>query len=293
LEDFFCIRIDTLAWENKLSSHHQKENLIRITIGNIDIDVISPNPNIIFWVEKRYEGHHSQESECFQVMINVSEKLNDPIDELPQHPILDIHDYGINLRYINGYGEINILTHKGFLNVSHSFQIEIEYYFRVLISLIAFKTNGLLIHSAGVVHNEKGYVFTGHSGSGKTTITYLSKDKIVLNDDLLLIIPGNEDWLVYATPFSKDKSRSIFPSPIKISGIFFLQQDYHVYIEEINLGEALAEFVANVPVINSSPKFSVQLLERSHNLLNTLPFYRLHFRKDDSFWSIIDSEVNS
>ena len=164
---------------------------------------------------------------------------------------------------------------------------DVEYFLRVCIALLAFEHGALLFHAAGIARKGRGYLFFGHSGSGKTTVARLSPDDLVLNDDLVLLMPEEQGWVVHATPFWNPSQLSpTNPASAPLAAMFRLMQAQEVRLEEMGQGEALAELVANVPVIPADPTRSHELLEVGRRLLRSVPAYRLHFLPDASFWSI-------
>jgi hypothetical protein len=137
-------------------------------------------------------------------------------------------------------------------------------------------------------------VFFGHSGSGKTTVARLSSDAVVLNDDLLLLMPSEhrQGWTVYSTPFWNPTQVSPAGSlSAPLADMFRLVQDQTVYQEEMEPGQALAELVTSVPVIPADPTRLVSLLERGNRLVSSVPIFKLHFLPDASFWDVITSHI--
>jgi hypothetical protein len=136
-------------------------------------------------------------------------------------------------------------------------------------------------------------LFFGHSGSGKTTVARVSRDDIVLNDDLLLLIPGNSGenrkirWIANATPFWNPTQVSPSNHSGPVVGLYRLVQDIEVYLEPMGAGQALAELISNIPVIPDDPSRIEILLNRVNEFLESVPAYRLHFLPDDSFWNVI------
>ena len=191
-----------------------------------------------------------------------------------------------------GYeGFIDVEMGIGRLSLSSDRPAEdVEYLLRVTYALLAFDAGSILFHAAGIIRETQASVFFGHSGSGKTTIARLCCDDVILNDDLVLLNPHGSKWLAYATPFWTPSQ--VVPTgrnKARLSGIFRLVQDQHVYLEEMGRGQALAELISNIPVIPEDPTRVERLLEIVGYLQNTVPCYRLHFVPDNSFWKAIDS----
>lgn len=168
---------------------------------------------------------------------------------------------------------------------------EAEYFLRIVVALVAFRAGGLMFHGAGIVRNGAGHVFFGYSGSGKTTVSRLSPHDLVLNDDLVVLLPYSTGWTMHATPFSN-------PTQVQPAGnhhaplraMWRLVQDTRVFAEPMGAGQALAELVSNVPVLSTDAARSPALLLRCQHLWNALPVRRLHFLRDDSFWRVVEAE---
>lgn len=186
-------------------------------------------------------------------------------------------------------GTIDAQAGRAELTISSAYPLEdIEYFVRVIYALLAFRSGGLLLHGAGIVRAGRGYLFCGYSGSGKTTVARLSPDDQVLNDDLVVALPDGDRWLLYATPFWNPTQ--VRPSGIKCApliALLRLVQNTTVLLEPMGAGQALAEIIANVPVLPADPALSAALLLRGQQLLHATPAYRLHFLPDPSFWPLI------
>ncbi len=164
---------------------------------------------------------------------------------------------------------------------------DVGYFLRVAFAMHAFTQGAMLFHAACVVHHDKGYLLFGLSGSGKTTAARLSAPDPVLNDDLLLLWPSAEGWLVYSTPFGKSRgTRRVVP----VQAALRLVQDTDVYLEPLSPGRVLSELVANSPIISGDRTQLPALMARWTQFIDQVPVRALHFRKDPTFWEVIDAE---
>jgi hypothetical protein len=111
----------------------------------------------------------------------------------------------------------------------------------------------------------------------------------VLNDDLVVLLPDENLWRMYSTPFWNPTQ--VVPKQLGavLTAIYYLIQDESVYAEPMKQGQALAELIANIPIISGNPDHSIGLIERGKEVFRRVPAYRLHFLPDDSFWRVIDN----
>ena len=174
-----------------------------------------------------------------------------------------------------------------YLNNGHALT-DLEYFLRLVYAYLGFQAGGFLIHSAGVVKDGCSYLFFGPSGSGKSTVANLSPQEQVLNDDLIMLLPGKDHWIAHSTPFwNAGRGRDSLPTFAPLAGLYRLVKDRQNFLEKVSAGEALADFMASIPVLPGSPKFSAGLFQRCSDLLDLIPVYRLHFTPDNSFWDVV------
>jgi hypothetical protein len=206
-------------------------------------------------------------------------------------PAISFHDGTIRFTTPTYSGQIDAQAGRAELTISSAYALEdIEYFVRVIYALLAFRAGGLLLHGAGIVRDGRGYLFCGYSGSGKTTVARLSAGDQVLNDDLVLALPGADCWLLHATPFwNPTQIRPSGKASAPLAVLLRLVQDTRVFVEPLGAGQALAEIIANVPVLPADPLLSAALLRRGQQLLSATPAYRLHFLPDPSFWPLVEA----
>jgi hypothetical protein len=165
---------------------------------------------------------------------------------------------------------------------------DLAVFVRTCIAVEAFARGGLLFHAAGVVRQGRGHALFGPSGSGKTTATQLSPNDLILNDDLVLIRPGQSTWQLWGTPFGGPWLPQSGPAPLH--GLLRLIPDREDWLDFLGPGAVLGEVVASSPVVNACPAWLSTLMARWHEILDKVPTRALHFHKSPAFWEVIDAE---
>jgi len=204
----------------------------------------------------------------------------------------DFNKNGFEIDLPDSTLELDLQHNQGSLVTSNQVVEEaVELTLRILVAILAARSNGFLFHSAGIVHMGRGCLFFGPSGSGKTTVARFSQGDRVLNDDLVFLSQKTGVWSMHSTPFTN--ADQIRPKAFcsNITALFRLVQDDRVFIERIGSAEALAEVIASIPILPAKPDFTSQLLQLAGELIQTVPVYRLHFLPDSTFWKIVESEI--
>jgi hypothetical protein len=166
---------------------------------------------------------------------------------------------------------------------------DLAYFVRTAFALRAFDEGELLFHAAGVVHHDVAYAFFGRSGSGKTTASRLSSGKPVLSDDLVLLRQVESGWEAWATPFGRRRVSEVRSAPLR--ALLRLVQAPEERLEPMPRGAAWGELAANSPVVNADLIRAAALLVRWEEILHSAPAYFLHFCKSDTFWEVIDAQL--
>ena len=144
------------------------------------------------------------------------------------------------------------------------------------------KHNGTFLHASAVVLDGKAYLFSAHSGTGKSTHTekwcrlfgarYLNDDKPALR----LI---NGVWMAYGTPWSGKHDLSS-PEGAPVGGIAFFKRGEANDIQPLTPGQALPRLMSQ-----SLMKLSKEQMESQLTLVDSLlcnvPLWELTCRNDD------------
>ena len=147
------------------------------------------------------------------------------------------------------------------------------YFYRDLI-----KFGGMMLHSSAVVVDGKAYLFSAHSGTGKSTHTSLwlrlfGDRAYIINDDKPAIRYCDGKFYVYGTPFSgkHDLSRN---TKVALGGICFLQRGEQNRIYKMDQNEVIFNMMEQT-VRRLSMQDMDKMLSTMDVLLREVPVYRL------------------
>ncbi len=171
--------------------------------------------------------------------------------------------------------------------------VVIENFLRILAAYRATEQRGVLLHSAGVVIDNKSYILCGQSNAGKTTFTKKAyhSGATVLSDDLNFLLPETLGYSAHAVPFTGEFGRTLSHAksqqsyPVKV--IAFLEKGEKLEVSEISSSRAIAKLITNCPFVNSNDMEFDRLFEILKSLVEKVPIVRLRSRKDDCCEDII------
>lgn len=173
------------------------------------------------------------------------------------------------------------------------FESSLENFLRVVYAHLALEAGGFLFHAAGVVRGGRAFLFFGPSGSGKTTTARLSAGGRVLSDDLILVLPGEgKRFRAVSIPFrghvaELPDEQASFP----IAGFYRLVKDQEVRLEPLERARGVSEVAGSLPFVTDRPENGLRILEAVGGAVAGAPVYRLHFRKDPSFWEAVEQQA--
>lgn len=165
-----------------------------------------------------------------------------------------------------------------------------ENFLRVVVAYTSLRRGGLLVHSAAVTDGNDAWLFIGHSGAGKSTVSRLAldSDRHVLSDDLNPVLPrGVSEIDVAGSPFLGDYgNRSATSRPL--SAVYRLEQGNEDALSPMGTAETFASLMACAPYINRDRYRADVLAANLTTLSRRVPARILTFRRDGDFWSLLE-----
>lgn len=136
----------------------------------------------------------------------------------------------------------------------------------------------IMIHASGVDYKGKGYIFSGVSGKGKSTMARLWEmaGAKVIHDDRLIIRRKEGEIFFYNTPvYDDDEPRSARPA-----GIFLLEHGKQNMIVPLDGSRAVSSVMANCIQHNWNSEIISGLMESLSEVCGKIPVSRLYFRPE-------------
>lgn len=176
-------------------------------------------------------------------------------------------------------------THEEILNEQNGQSFDLDYceslaiYRKICQSLINNKI--FLFHGALIDYQNKGILFTGKSGSGKSTHTNLWKDVYrdevrIINGDKPLVAYSNGRFTGFGTPWNGKENIGLNDS-VNIEAIVTIKQDSVNEIRRLNTSESLNILMNQLlfPQKENGNEILIQLIKK---IIKIIPIYELRCR---------------
>lgn len=168
--------------------------------------------------------------------------------------------------------------------------------FNAYLFYFLLKDMGTFIHSCGIAEGKDGYIFAGPGGSGKSTIGKLSFPRTVICDDLVLLRKNtNGKRRIFGTPFFGDLQ--CVNKGLNCRALYFIKKSNTNAIIPIRRMDAAVELMKEGVIGGFVSIPGIQdILSRSKmfysivDLLDGVPCFRIEFKKDNSFWELINGQ---
>jgi hypothetical protein len=161
---------------------------------------------------------------------------------------------------------------------------------RYLTAYLAVEQGGFAMHAAGVLHEDRAWLFAGASRAGKSTVVQLLEPADSLGDDFGMVLPlAGGGWSAPAVPFDNaerigsERPTGKFP----LAGVWRLHQAGTTYVELPPAGRAVTSLMGCTAFSWAMPEQAAKLLEQVERFVGSGMYQHLHFTKDASLWSVL------
>jgi hypothetical protein len=143
----------------------------------------------------------------------------------------------------------------------------------------------IMIHASGVNHAGYGYIFSGVSGRGKTTVAKLwdRAGARVIHDDRLIIRNIAGSYIMFNTPVYDNDN----PSRSPITRIYLIEHGKENRLIPLKGASAVSMVMANCIQHNWNPEIIARLMGAISIMCTAIPVVRLFFKPDRSIIDFI------
>ena len=143
--------------------------------------------------------------------------------------------------------------------------------------------NGMMLHASAVEMDEKAYLFSAPSGTGKSTHTGLWVKEFtpkarILNDDKPAIRIIDDNIFVYGTPWS-GKTDMNLNRKVPLQGIAFISRAEENSIAPISSISAIEKILSQT-VRPSQKETMIKMLDVLERIIERIPIYELSCNMD-------------
>jgi hypothetical protein len=264
----------------------------RLAVSHWRIAVVSESGELIQALQEKYPAFMDKSGDSPSLSVHVVLEPGAARKPGDADPLMHFEDSRLVFAAPGFRGSLDEAAREANLWISSDRPAaDVDLFLRIAFGLLAVRQGGFLLHTSAIVREGLTYLFFGHSGSGKTTVSRFSSAYTVLNDDSVMLVPDQACWLAYSTPFTNPTQAPPTPLPegMPVAGLYRLVKDQTVFLEGISQPEGAAEMISCTPILAALPGLGQEVLDHIHLFLREVPIFRLHFRKDDSFWNVIVS----
>jgi hypothetical protein len=143
----------------------------------------------------------------------------------------------------------------------------------------------IMIHASGISNAGHGYIFSGISGKGKSTMANLwdNSGARVIHDDRLILRNTGNGYRMFNTPIYSDDE----PRESVLSKIFIIEHGSENILVPLKGANAVTQVLANCIQHNWGADIIARLLGSISIMCGTIPTSKLYFKPDRSVIDLI------
>ncbi len=267
-------------------SHPELSRLgLTIEIGGLPLRLRAPDPEFWALLARRYSNFVSPGGRAemeFELFAARPEPLPEEID-------LEVRcEEG---RWLLSRGEFraafDLRSRRGEL-VCIPNPYSVDTLLRIVHSLLLAPAGGLLLHASGGIRGGRGYLFSGVSGAGKTTMARLAPPDVqLLTDEISYLRRENGGFRVYGTPFAGELGIQGENVSAPLAAVYLLEHGAQNRLERVAEAEAARRLMRNVLFFAREADLVSQVFSAACALAGSVPVFRLEFAPDSRVWELI------
>ncbi|MBD3345620.1 MAG: hypothetical protein GF401_11210 [Chitinivibrionales bacterium] len=161
---------------------------------------------------------------------------------------------------------------------------------RLLVSLLTLENHGLPIHGAALYRNNRCAIFSGPSGTGKSTIANLLYPQWgILNDECVVLRPDSDKYHAWSTPFANMNTRSrCSVRKFPVNKLFFIKQGTSLETTAMNFTQKYFSLLQSVYTLPTTREHGALAMETAESVCRSIPMETLVFPRHKETLLTID-----
>jgi hypothetical protein len=154
---------------------------------------------------------------------------------------------------------------------------------RYLLTNVLALHDGIMLHGAAVMIGGRAFIFSGRSGSGKTTIAALFRDAgmKVLTDETIVIRRRDGQYYAYGTPWPGGGGMAVAESA-PVGAICFISHGMENALRRADRKQAAKNILHQAVVQAWDPTLIGRIVDSVNVVASDVPCFEMPFVKDDS-----------
>ena len=159
---------------------------------------------------------------------------------------------------------------------------------RIVHSLLLAPAGGLLLHASGGIRAGRGFLFSGVSGAGKTTMARLAPPDVrLLTDEISYLRRVDDGFRVFGTPFSGELGIQGDNVSAPLAAIYLIEHGAANRLEPVPEAEAARRLMRNTLFFAREARLVSGVFATVCELARRVPIFRLEFLPDPRVWEMI------
>lgn len=163
---------------------------------------------------------------------------------------------------------------------------------QILISQVLADRDGCFMHSSGVNFKDNGFLFVGHSDTGKSTMARMLGDRAeILCDDRVVVRRWDEGFRIHGS-WSHGDIAEVSASSAPLTALLFLEQAKKNRVIPLGKGNGLTSKLLSClikPLVTAD--WWEKMLRLTEHIVSDVPCYILQFDKTGSAVELIEQMV--
>lgn len=263
---------------------------LAIDIGGVPMVLCSDDPSFQAMVQERYQG--------FARILELSNldvpALRFEVDvlrpgEMSADEEVQVEKTGASWRIRRGdfRAEVDLASGSGLMRQELN-PYGLNSILRIVHSLYLADKHGFLLHAASAIRDGLGFIFSGVSGAGKTTISRCAPpDAVLLTDEISYVRRQDDHYRAWGTPFAGELGRLGENTSAPISRLFFLEKGPANRISDLDKAQAIRMLLRNILFFSQDDDLVSQVFASACDFVERVPVHRLTFVPNASVWNLI------